>query len=217
MRNLETLSVSPELVHSVSFKEMIGKHRGIIGSFHSLMNKINEAKETKRLMYGDIFEEGDLKLKVIGSAGEGVSEGEPVGKAIYFKAQVDKESFFIKDVPGLSDGTGRGAEEFKSLENAAKLLKGIEGVEVIDFQLGYQDTDRTYFVSKWRDGVILGEYLTALYAKVDAESLEKRNNLLKRYKVIDDIMEAHNFQDFHFDNVLYDQSTDMLIVFDVHN
>lgn len=212
---------SRELVYADSFKEMIRNHPGIIRSFNKIMNVVDVEKEKDTLKYGDIFKDGEVQIKVISASGEGTHEGKLVGHVLYFKAQVGDESFFVKATPGLSDGTGLGAEEFRAAEESSKVLEGMDRVKVIDFQLGYQDDDKTYFVSKWKDAVLLGEYLMNLSVKkirgdISPEEDAKRRELHIRENSIGAVLHENGFEDYHFHNVLYEPSTDMMYVFDVH-
>ena len=220
----QTPELSRELVYADSFKEMIREHPGVIKSFNMLMDKISPESEKKKgtLKFGDILEDGEVQIKVISATGEELHEGMPVKKPEFFKAKVGDELFFVKIRPGLRGGTGRGAEEFRSLEEASKALEGMDRVKVIDFQLGYQDEDRTYFVSKWKDAVMLSDYLIGFNRRIisgetlPVEEEVKRQELRSREKIIGTILHENGFEDFHFDNVLYEPATDIMYVFDVH-
>jgi hypothetical protein len=130
----------------------------------------------------------------------------------YFKVETGKDIFFVKTLPGYHLA-GLGANEMSSLIKAKKLLEGLEGVEVVDFQLGYEDRNgTTYFVSKWEDGVPLDNYFESLH-KNDSEV--KNSDLYRRY--IDIVLRLGKFADVEEHNIFYNPQTDKLIVFDVHH
>ena len=89
-----------------------------------------------------------------------------------------------------------------------------DDVDVIDFQLGYQDEDRrTYFVSKWEDGVNFGDYMTDLSNR---KMFAERDKLVERFDQIYDTL-GDKFIDKNYYNMLYSPKTDKLIVFDIHS
>ena len=66
----------------------------------------------------------------------------------YLKVTLGEKAFFIKksvvtDNPGF--------EEFKNSAKAAEVMGGVENLSVVDAQLGYQDSNQSWFVSKWED------------------------------------------------------------------
>jgi hypothetical protein len=220
-----------DLVYVEEFKQLIREHPGIIKSFLKLDKEIKERKDSGKLSIGDTFRDGYLSITIIDKLGKDKKSNPKVIRAYYMKVEIGNETFFIKSIPGYqhNEGMSGGAKEFVSLEETKRLLEGISGVEVIDFQLGYEhkngyglgyeytDDDRTYFVSKWRNGTRLDMYLFDLKEKIflDQDSESKYKNLLKRVEEIKTKL-GDKFLEINTANMLYDKEADKIIVYDTH-
>jgi len=194
-----------ELACVDEFKQVIHENPGLVASFLKFDDIAKNKFKEINLKPGYIFEEGNLKLTVVYFSGN---------EFFYYNAEVGGENFFIKSFPGYheSPGESKGVEEFKSIQEAKKALVGVEGVDVVDFQFGYEDKKgHTYFVSKWADGVLLLDYLRNLKS---IGELKEKEELEKK---IDNIrVRLQNFYDVRSNNMLFNPQTKKIIIFDIH-
>jgi hypothetical protein len=85
---------------------------------------------------------------------------------------------------------------------------------VIDFQLGYKDQDgKTYFVSKWLDLPTVYDYVYG--DDVSEEESESREKIIDKYDEIEHILKQYNFQDVHIGNMLYDENSNKIYIYDI--
>lgn len=191
------------LAYTEDFKKIISENPGVLKSFRIIEEKLFEGK----LEVGDIFIEGELKVTIISYEGRDYHPGAHNRKK-HLKVEIGSDKFFVKYLPGYFE-KGLGFDEFNSLQKVKELLRDFENVEVIDFQLGYQDNKgSTYFVSKWLDYVRLMDYRTQ-------DKLEKAyiyNLMSKLHEVLD-----VDFNDFGSNNVLYSPIEQKFFIFDIHH
>lgn len=170
-----------ELTYTEEFKKLIHDNPGVLSSFH----KINDILKSKKAEDGEVIEEQGLKITVIGSV-EWDAFGAWQRKGYYLKAEFAGNEFFVKTVPGYYKRAteGGGVEEFQSMQKARELLDGQSDIEVIDFQLGYQDTDCnvSYFVSKWVNAIGLNDYLEKLKSENTIQSKKEMLEILRKRK-----------------------------------
>jgi hypothetical protein len=207
-----TQKPSGQLEYTGEFKELIHENPDAIPTFLILEKKaLKELSENGK--YLERFEEDGVALTLNDSLGKRM------------KVEFGGQAFFVKSRPGYyRDPEGSsGAAEFSSAEAAREMLEEIEGVEVVNSQLGYQNSDgTTYFVSKWIEGVRLQDQLEKLmilgYSENTDEAAaaeELRTDLRKRMTIIQDLLKKY-FHDVEIYNMMYDPKTKNIVVFDIH-
>ncbi|MDD5068184.1 MAG: hypothetical protein PHS53_03810 [Candidatus Pacebacteria bacterium] len=219
-----------ELVYANEFKQLIHENPGIIASFRKLEKEAEEKYKSTELKYGDSLEDAGLRLTAIWRRdlhpGQiNVWKHPLVEKSdMYFKAEIGSHAFFIKRTPGLEEDMG-GVQEFFSMQRAKEKLKDFPGVEVVDFQLGYQDNNNvTYFVSKWTDGIRLDRYLESLIERakteIDSETRSQMNTefeTLEKTSVSLRRLLEDDFWDVQECNMLFNSQSKKITVFDIHS
>jgi hypothetical protein len=198
-----------KLTYVESFKDFFSENPGVISAFLKFEKDAKYVNESGyyEVEYGASRDFNDVRITSIQKS----HANAPSSPGSYFKVETKDGDFFVKTIPGFH-GKGMGASELSSLSKAKGLLKDIKGVDVVDFQLGYEDDKgKTYFVSKWQDGVVFDEYLESTGGASNPNNLE----LIDRYQDI--AVALRRFADVWEHNVLYDQKTDKLMVFDVHH
>jgi hypothetical protein len=203
--------VHRQLIYTDEFKQLISEHPGIIASFMRLEKTIRSVRSEGELKFDDVFEDDEIKITIIGKK---VANGSSVSsdESIYYKVEFGDNKIFVKSVPGYFNH-GLGYNEFIGIQKAIELLRGIKGVTVVDFKLGYQDTSgTTYFVSRWENHLMLLDYYRQL-SSYDRQ--EKETIINKRLDQISTILEEH-YYDFAYNNILYDPVEDKIIIFDIY-
>ena len=204
------------LAYVKSFQDILVKHPRLINIFRHLEKRMKEKIYADQASVGSSLEDQGVKITVIDKDPPLIK---PPGS--YFKVEVEGEAFFVKTVSGFYD-QGDGVWELNSLNKAKNLLRNMKDVEVVDFQLGYQDKDSTYFVSRWEEGVVLDEYLEKLQSikktskdeKMAQNATKELVELKKRYdKIVLLLRDA--FTDVHEHNMLYNPQTKKLKIFDI--
>ena len=75
-----------------------------------------------------------------------------IDKSSYFKMSLGENAFFVKKSTAT---TNPGFDEFSNTLRASEALKGLaDYVEVVEMQLGYQDNQQSWYISKWRDDLV---------------------------------------------------------------
>ncbi len=94
--------------------------------------------------------ESGLKVTVLGrSLREGIGgDRSRFDKADYFKFYFKGKAFFVKRsfitiTPGF--------EEFQSIVRAKKALSDLDNVRLVEAQMGYQDNNESWYISKWEN------------------------------------------------------------------
>jgi len=200
----EKTKAGKSLAYTKDFKEWIKSHLGVIAVFKKLSKELIEVPNPEVNLLGKVFQEGPITATVIKAYTWDKKTW------IYFKLEIDGETFFVK-----SEGVpyrGKGYEEFKNTQRVIDRLKEVEGVEVVNPQLGYQDkSGRTYFISKWVDLPLLKNYIKNLQ-KEDSDS-EEYLKLRDRVRSIQGMLpEFHDIADW---NMFYDKNTGKIILFDL--
>ena len=122
-----------------------------------------------------------------------------------------QEKLFVK-IDAYSDpNRARGYEELTASGEAARLLKDLPNVRVIRYILGYEDSKRSFFVSRWENLTPLKTYMRdvrykeggfAKWAKLDKQYMDIQARLV-------------TFFDVHKSNMFYDEDTDEIVLFDL--
>ena len=213
-------SLSRKLSYTASFKEVVARYPKLFGIFQDLEKRMKDRIQAGQLSVGDFLEDEGVKVTLIEKPQ--IANKQPLGS--YLKVEVNGEAFFVKTVPGFYS-EGAGTKELVSLKKAKKLLKDLKDVEVVDFQLGYQDNKgTTYFVSKWEDGIVLENYLQELEIRIGQAGDVKlahditveQGRLMARFEEIHLLLEDR-FSDVSEGNIFYNPKTQKLTVFDVHS
>jgi len=189
-----------QLAYTSEFKEFIHQNPGAVRSFEAIINRVNGSDANR----GDVFQEGDIKATVV-TLRSTIRE-----EYYFFKVEIGDKKFFVK----CEKGSGlRGYEEFSSSAEARELLKDMQDVEVVDFQLGYQDAHgNSYFVSRWQDLPTLVEYLDELNSsRRDSEAAE----LYTKVKAIREVLPS--FSDIAVWNMFYDAAKKKFYLFDLNS
>lgn len=199
-----------EMEYADDFKKFIADNPGALKSFLTLEKEIGERRKEGKLKFDDVFDDGDLRISFIIKDSSYLPN---LGK--YFKVEINGQAFFVKKTPAhyLHPDSTHGIAERRSLEKAKELLKDLENVEMVDFQLGYKDQNgKTYFVSKFLDLPTLAETYRQL--SKSKKGLEKKEKLKARVEKIEEIFRYNHFIDFHVSNILYDEKTEKFYLFD---
>jgi len=204
---------------------MVVDNPGILRRFKELEAQIGPKSD-----FGDVLEGHGIKITLLNESGNtGKVADWNLSKSIltvpgdYLKLEIGGQKFFVKRVSGFKEVSIYGYEEVQSIKAAKKALEGLDKVEVIDFELGFQDGKTTYFVSKWRNAVNLAAHLSFLEDTIYDDILENsepaeqaRNILVQRIAEIKRTLHPSGFKDVFPNNMLYDDKTDKIYVFDVH-
>lgn len=146
-----------QLGYTPSFKEFIHENPGIIKSLNNITSYFTNELVVHN---GDVFQEGGLTATIVKTR---IFEDKPF---FYFKIDNGTQAFFVK-----SEGAparGKGYEELLNTAKVRERIKDIPGVDVVDFELGYQDNKKgSYFVSEWKDLPRLDDYLIRSSRKED--------------------------------------------------
>lgn len=198
-----------QLYYTEEFKKLFSdyKKEHLLSRFRKLLDNL------KKLPLGSSVEDGGLKITSY------IYFKSLVNK--FFKVEYENNTFFLKVEERWHEKTlpfsGHNAiEEIDSSAEARKLLQGISGVEVVDFQIAFRDSDRSYFVSRWRNLPNFYQYLEKFLDKYRLYNGEIRQKLEDRLSEIKNILEPHGFKDLNFSNVFYDESNDKVILYDLH-
>ena len=89
--------------------------------------------KTNRKFYGGFIGTGSLNR---------------IDMSTYLKMKLGDKTFFVKKSSATNNP---GYEEFKNSKKAKGALADLDDVTVVDAQLGYEDNQQSWFVSKWED------------------------------------------------------------------
>lgn len=98
-----------------------------------------------------IDEKTGMEVTVLGVSGRefgGDAYSFRTDRCDYLKVRLQGNSFFVKR---SFVTTNPGFIEFKNTVSAKELLKDLDFVRVVDAQLGYQDKNESWYISKWED------------------------------------------------------------------
>mgnify|MGYP001599437567 FL=1 len=134
----------------------------------------------------------------------------------------DLSSYFVKvhDHKEAMNFYGGGYQQFSDLAHTRQVLAELPFVEVIDFQLGYQDEKQAFLVTKWRDGLNsnrFNSYILELEAQGKNEKAKelkrKRDLLIKKLRGLRE--ELASFSDDPEHNWSFDPKTEKFTIFDM--
>lgn len=195
------------LTYSPDFKEWVKNHPGFLLKAEKLIEDFVAGKLPNT--DGDIVSEGDIKI---------VHKKQPYSDI--FEVTIGEDKFFVKRDSGkrLKDQLIKsfrvgGTNEYADSLTARLGLKDDPDIEVIDFQLGYNNNDEEnpikYFVSRWEDLKTCSEYIEEgnLSDEVKSElvrKIEKAQRLFREY------------QDIRPENMFYNPITKKIVMFDLN-
>jgi hypothetical protein len=189
-----------KIAYTQEFRDFFKEHKKELVGILELMKRLDALDEDE--IVDNIFEVGDdIKITVL----KAIVWDENDPRRYHLRIDIEDNSFFVKSeaVPQR----GKGYDEYTNIKEAKELLKNLEGVEVIEPQLGYQHTDgRTFFVSKWNS---LPNLKDVLDERKDDEKLRQRIDKIKK------VLEDAGFHDVGTHNMFYDKERDVIIVFDL--
>lgn len=201
-----------EIEYTPDFKEVIAQNPGALKSFLKLEKEIEEKAKNRKLDIEneESFSDGDVRATPVYSVFNKIYEGltyedcDVNTPADYLKVEIGDNAYFVKRDYGFH-WDGSGIQEMNSLKKAKEVLKDMQGVEVVDFQLGYCDDKnrKSYFVSKWMD------------LPTVREASEENVSVLTKFNEINKKLSDAGFIDAHEKNMFYDKTTDTIYVFDV--
>jgi len=214
--NVQYSREEKKVITTNEFNDLLDQNPELVVSFLDLNKKL----ENNEYDEGDVLEDinGTVQIEVLKHFKKDEYFGD--GGGYHLKATFGGKSFFVKTIPGfLGHGESKGADEFKSTQRVKQILESEPNVEVIDFQLGYQDEKRTCFVSSWKENeVTLKDYL----AELKLRSNNSKNSWeVKRIAEIEQRVTSiknklKDFRDVTDGNMLYNIDTDIITVLDVH-
>src|SRR3989344_173045 len=197
-----------ELAYTPEAKAFISEHPGIVADVTSMVEAIGDGSTAQELA------KDDVKVSLEGQRDH----------SRFYLVEAFEEKFFLKADERVYKGAEGGFNELVHSGEAKELLKDMEGVEVVEYQLGYRDKKRNYFFSKWNDVLASGEsledYVDALSDEVffdepgAAAAQEELSQLNARSALIRSRL-AH-YYDFDEQNMVYDKKNKKIIVFDLN-
>lgn len=151
-----------------------------------------------------------------------------IDKCDYLKFTLDSKSFFVK----RSFVTiNPGFVEFHNTLFAKELLKDLDFVRVINAELGYQDQNESWFVSKWEDleeagyapyRTTVNDYgkITRISEEVEGsyggfESKKEYLNVQKKVKLIEEKLKTLSMDLDMEANLFYNHQTKTFILLDI--
>jgi hypothetical protein len=225
-------------VHTPEFREWAVKHKGVVRTAISLIEEIDQ-KVNPILANSQTAEEARKwalkkdRFSPISSSGQPFYIGEifkkdgvevsleRVKESRVYKVKTIDGIFFVKKEIGLRDNlpidivTG-GPHEVISSAKVKEALRDEHGVEIIDFQLGFEEKQKQvrYFVARWQKGnpICLETYLDSIEDKQELQRLMFRLDNIKsviRHKL-------GGAFDLRTYNMFYDKEEDKIILFDLH-
>ena len=202
-----------KLAYTEDFKEWIKANPGVIEDFNQLIAKLDTIPLStiglKNVQNKEVVTEGPITATIIDTYTSRFGK-----RYYYFKLDIGEDSFFVKSKPKTAINTkGEGYDEFKSTSEAKQKIKDIPWVEVIEFQVGYQDNKgNTFFVSKWRDLPRLDLHIKDLRDKgQNSEVADLSEKVGKLRELLPD------FLDFKAHNMMYDPEAGKIVLFDLSN
>ncbi|MEY2701425.1 MAG: hypothetical protein RLY43_45 [Bacteroidota bacterium] len=212
-----------ELEYTEEFREFLRNNPGALKSFLKLEKEIEEnstaileSREEK------VFEDENVKITPLYKAIEDrnlysvINGRDKIPANSFCKVEIGDRAYFVKTIPGYFNNPeeSTGTDEFRTIMKAKETLSGLEDVEIVEPQLGYRDknTDRTYFVSEWKD---LPNIATFLKSVTSTGEPKKGYRLINRFMDIEARLSAVGIKDVHTTNMFYDESTDKIYLFDL--
>lgn len=206
------------------FKTVIHENPGAIASYLRIHDEMLRRLEMGELRYGDELADGEVKVNVINVKGKESHKLALNRMRTYERAKIGDDNFFVKSKAAFH-GMGLGAEEFESCQKAKEVVKDMHDVEIIEYELGYQDSmKRTFFVSRWLDFPRLDIYFREKFERniITGPSIWRKKEetedaiLENRYNEVVRIMAYKGFDDCYSHNMLYDPIEKKFYLFDIH-
>lgn len=188
-----------KLGYDVEFRNLLRQHPRIVGTVRDIFEKLKSTSE------GD-----SIRIDGVTATNVRYNPADDT-TSLCAKIEFDSHQFLVKEelkMPGIAGGFW----EYQSSHEAARRLKDVPDVEVIDAKLGYSakknsdGDDTSFFVSRWENLPRLKEYLLTC-SREDATRLDLLFQRIQRV--------LHDFSDVETNNIFYNQETHKLIVYDL--
>lgn len=177
------------------FKDFVGKNPDLVPTVISLFESLPKTSNS-----GEKAVKGDISLTFIALR----------ERSTIYKLEVGEKNFFLKCDNGLDSGTA----EVRSSAKAARIVVGIPGVRVTNFQLGYHDKKYDFFIAEWSDLQPIKNYLLDQSKVPDPDNGFRLQKLETRIGRLERILWKNNFVDAFRQNMFYDPATDEIVLFD---
>lgn len=211
------VSEKKQLAYLPEFKDQIKEYPHAIKIFLDAIETMNTNKA-----------EPDSEEAVIENNGVRVELILRLESPIY-KVRVGDVEYFVKSDSMRGPGIHPYNEVLDSEEARHKLLKAqMEGVRVIDYQLGFQNGSERFYVAKWFDGKLLNYFTDRLKSplfrtiendrrpKTDDEIKTDRELLRSLEKKVAEIRDLFpNYSDLLDYNMFYDEDNGDIVLFDL--
>ena len=174
------------------FKKLVKENPGLISALLKLDDELK--------IEGQSFEENGLKARLILKK----------SSCDFYELAAGGTKLFVKVDHRSNNG---GYSEFvssKQLRDRPE-LEDVPWVEVLDYYLGYTKGNKKIFISRWRDLVILKEYLYNRDCPIDPAEREDLENKIAYLKS----RFMGQFADFNEHNMFYDPQSRKIIIFDI--
>ncbi|GEM_PF-5312822 len=217
-----TEAKNKKLAYAGEFKDFVRENPGILKSVLGLIDKVDKKGDLERGVLGEI---GEIEVEPIYNHGRRRRAG--------YLVAVGNDKFFLKKVNAAEEELyiARGFDEALSTKAAKDILKDMPGVRVVNFQLGYQDNENSYFVSRWEGSPHIVELFRdflnnklwyekiygagSLTAEKEKELQRLRNRVRYRMKKVESLFDERGYFEVVSDNMLYDLDKDQIILLDL--
>lgn len=204
-----------KLAYIPEFKKEIIPSPQALKKFLELKMSLSEIGERKT--------SNSLEVEFIGEHGTGENK-EHYTK--YYKVLVNNKAYFVKETPrAWYSRKGGGTVEVLSMRKVREILRAndIDWAEVVAFKMGYENSFRRYFVSKWSDFLrtSLDKYISrlaglslskdrAIASAARSELFELGKKFSKLYAILSD-----DFSDVWEGNMSYDPESKKIYIYDL--
>ncbi len=191
-----------ELAYTEDFKEFVKdlKKQGRKEVFKDFLELISS--DGGNWIQGMDGERGEVKI---------TKTSKPEDDQYCYKVEVAGHIFFAK-VPSKKYSHGdTGYKQLLSSSKAKELLKGLEGVEVANFQLGYSDKNQQVFIASWNEA-----FQKSRLSDYQEKNDNLENNLSIAHRVSEIKKRLEEFYDIKkLNNMVYDPEKDVIYLFDL--
>lgn len=220
---IETGDLAPQekaLAYTYDFKDFVEeqkeKHPHLL---REVMEKINSLSRV-----GEKYSQDGVGVEFINKKDD----------RAFYKVSIETEKgleeFFVKKAPTYLNNSGKkrefelGYEEFLGSVSVKEKLKNLSYVEIVQYELGYRDSNNTYFVSRWNKNLTtnLASYMDELQSFVNKDpdlyigkELELQTLYGKEREIIDALGEEYKGRDIFSVNMAYNPKTGKIILFDL--
>lgn len=197
-----TKSARAGLAYTPEFKSYISNHPGYIDTSKKIFDILDSEKD----------------MDEIDARGLKIERKHLIGNRSFYKAESksDGEQFFVKVTKGEEDENP--FDEVRLSQLAKRSLKDLPWAKVVDYQLGYVDKTKGYYVAKWNE-IVSKTTNSSSFEWKDKYDEKKRSQLMddmsKKIEVVTKKLTDEGFADVREYNMSYDESSGDLYVFDL--